>query len=180
MKISSIVKTIRTFLIKQECIIVDEINEEITESTLWLKQHCIIEDEINERKTETVRDIVLFLGLNCEFKNELEMDGYQHLIGINLKLSTCLFANIITELRMVSFFASVLNKFPVNVQCEFLQEFLICFKKPTDGSVVLSYINSILKTVIKEVNGFPTSDNHKVIERITESIQDNIMASIFR
>lgn len=136
MKISRVVKEIETFLKKEK---------------------CIIDDEFNKEKENTIRDIVFFLALNCEFKEEPEMEGYEHLMGINLKLSTCLFANVVTELRLVAAFVAIMDKFSFSVQTDFLQEFLICFKK-TDASLNLGFSTSIITSVIKQVNKFSSSD----------------------
>lgn len=136
MKISSVVKEIEAFLHKEQ---------------------CIIDDGINKDKENTIRDIVFFLALNCEFKEEPEMKDNEHLMGINLKLSTCLFANVVTELRLVEVFVAVMDKFPFSAQTEFLQEFLICLKK-TDGSLNLGFTTSIVTSVIKQVNQFSATD----------------------
>lgn len=136
MKISSVVKEIQTFLKREE---------------------CIIDDQLNKGKESTIQDIVLFLALNCEFKEEPEMKDYEHLMGINVKLSTCLFANVITDLCLTDAFATVLDKFPFNVQTEFLQEFLICLKK-IDVSLNLSFITAIITSVVTQINKFSEND----------------------
>lgn len=136
MKVSSTVKEIEMFLKKEK---------------------CIINGELNKEKENTVRDIVFFLALNCEFNRELEMEGYEHLMGVNVKLSTCLFANIVTDLQLIDIFANILDTFPLYVQKEFLQEFLVCFKK-LDRSLVLSNVTAVLRMVVKQANLVSSND----------------------
>lgn len=130
MKISTVVNAIKQFLIREK---------------------CLIEDNINSGKENTVREIVFFLALNCEYKEELIMKDYEHLIGVNFKLSKCLFANVITELKLINTFAAVLHKFPLTVQTEILEELIPCLKK-ADVSLNLYFVADILTAVITEVN----------------------------
>lgn len=115
------------------------------------KENCLVDEEINSEKEIVIQNVVFFLALNCEYNEELEMDGCEHLMGIQVKLSKCLFANIVVELNLANAFAFVLGKFPLKVQTELLQEVLICLRK-ADASIHVPFVTNILTTVIKQLN----------------------------
>lgn len=114
------------------------------------KEKCLVNSELNREKENVIRDVVFFLVLNCEYKEELEMKGYEHLMGIKLKISKCLFANIITELNLVSAFACNLEKLPLNIQTELLEEVFTCLQK--GNTLTLSFVTDVLTAAVKQIN----------------------------
>lgn len=120
--------------------------------------------EVNKQQEQKVREIVFFLALNCDYNEELKIKDCEHLIGITLKLSKCLFANVIVELNLVNSFTSVLDKFPLAVQAELLHELISCLKK-IDSNLILFMVSDVVTAVIQQLNNINVEDR-KVISFI--------------
>lgn len=126
------------------------------------KENCLVKSEVNSGKAKLVEEIVFLLALNCEYQEEFEVADSEHLMGMNFKLSKCLFANVITELNLISSFGNILEKLPLRVQTELLEELAICLKKATAASSFLVFVIDILSAVVKQVNIIDIGDNKKV------------------
>lgn len=124
--------------------VLDEIEKYLTH------KEYLINESANVEFVKQLEDIMLFLILNCEFRTQFEMDSCAHLMGIMPKLSTCILANIILELNLVSCFIVVCKRIPFNVQEEILREIVPCLKKGTP-ELCLTNSGALLKGIVAQL-----------------------------
>lgn len=95
-------------------------------------------------------DIVFFLALNTVYKKQLVMDEYAHLMNIAPPLSKCLFANIVYGLDLCEFFALAIERLPLEIGSELLDEAVQCLKKSIP-KIHLEYAMAFLKSAARKL-----------------------------
>lgn len=85
---------------------------------------------INKQYKENVQEIVLFLVLNTEHKQDLVdfMPEYSHLVNVCPILSKCLLLNIVIQLNLMGYYMEVVrrltNKISIFMLEDLMSEFL--------------------------------------------------------
>lgn len=97
-----------------------------------------------------LEDIVFFLAINTIYKKTLVFDDYAHLMNIVPPLSKCLFINIVYGLDLCEYFSLVIERLPLQIGTELLDETIQCLKKSIP-KIHLKYASMFLKSAAKKL-----------------------------
>ncbi|KAJ8950678.1 hypothetical protein NQ318_012757, partial [Aromia moschata] len=148
-RISNVTKEIRKFLVSQD---------------------YIEDDEINNECDKELEDIVFFLAINTVYKEPLDLDEYSHLMNIVPQLSKCLLINVVCDLNLCEYFSTVVEKLPIWCSIELLEEALPYLKKSIP-KMQLHYSFILLKAASNKLVSIGCS---REIEEDDEPLQQTI------
>lgn len=118
-------------------------------------QNYLNNSEINLKHQKSIEDIVLFLTLNSQFKNDCDMKEYVHLIGICPCISKCILMNIILELKLAEPYCNIIRKFQTKHFGDLVSEIIPTLRRQepksilTSSFIFLNYFHSVLATSTK-------------------------------
>lgn len=84
---------------------------------------------VNPSFNKELNDIVFFLAINTIYKKTLVFDDCAHLMDILPSLSKCLLLNIVYGLDLCQSFSLTIEKLPLHICTELLDEAIHCLKK---------------------------------------------------
>lgn len=113
-------------------------------------KNYVIDGKINTNFNKELEDIVFFLAINTVYKKQLILDEYAHLMNIIPPISKCLFANVVYGLDLCAYFALSIEKLPLPVGAELMDEAIQCLKKSIP-KIHLEYASMFLKSAARKL-----------------------------
>lgn len=130
----------------------DKINKITTEfETYFISKNYINDGEINKDYSQKLNEIIMFLAINTDFKKHPSFTDYSHLINIIPPLSKCVLANICYNLNLITQYCYIIEKFPIDLTEELLDQISQCLKK-AKPKTCLPIVFSLLKSVAKRIS----------------------------
>lgn len=129
----------------------DKIVDIMTELQIYLMSKNYVKNgKINTVFNKELEEIVFFLAINTVYEKDLFIEECAHLMNIVPPLSKCLFSNIVYGLDLCEYFSSAIEKLPLQIGTELLDEGIQCLKKSIP-KIHLQYATIFLKSVARKL-----------------------------
>lgn len=107
--------------------------------------------KVNRIFNKELENIVFFLAINTVYKKTLLLEDCAHLMNVIPPLSKCLFANIVYGLDLCEYYCMAIEKLPLCIGTELLDEAIQCLKKSIP-KVHLEYASMFLKSSARKLD----------------------------